>query len=102
LMDQWIAAIQSNKPPVPATRPGPDRIVLWHVGHSQAHHTRPEFHAAKKAMAKELYDKVIASYPNTPWADYARLCLERGFSVNRGEILRSPLYQERLRFVPKF
>jgi len=102
LMDQWIAAIRSGKPPVPSNTQTPERIVLWHVRHSPAHHTKPEFHGAKKAMAKELFDKVIEKYPNTPWADLSRLCLERGFSVDRGEILRSPLYQDRARFVPKF
>lgn len=102
LIDGWIAAIRAGKPPVPAMTPSTDRIVLWHVRHSGKHQTKPEFHDPRNAVAKAQFEKVIEKYPNSPWADLSRLCLERGFSVQRDEIYRSPLYQERARFVPKF
>ncbi len=102
LMDGWIAAIRAGKPPVPTSKLSPDRIVLWHVQHSATHHTKSDFHGPKSEMAKGLFEKVIEKYPNSPWADLSRLCVQRGFSVQRAEIQRSPLYQERARFVPKF
>lgn len=102
LMQTWIAAIRSGKPPVPSTEQTPERVVVWNVHHSGKHHTKPERHEPKKAAAKELFDKVIEKYPRSPWADLSRTMLERGFSVQRGETFRSPLYQERARFVPKF
>jgi hypothetical protein len=102
LMQTWIAQIQSGKPPELMNEPNPERIVLWHVGHSNVAVAPPDTHEQRIATAKELFAKVIERYPNSPWADLSRDCLAKGFSVGRSEILRSPLYQERARFVPKF
>lgn len=102
LMQQWLAEIRAGKPPVPVNKPSQDRIVTWTIGHGGQPIAPDKAVEKPRAEAKALLERVIASYPNTPWADLSRDLLSRGFSVRRNEFPRSSIYQERARLVPKF
>ncbi|MEI7922042.1 MAG: vWA domain-containing protein [Planctomycetota bacterium] len=102
LMEAWAAAIQSGKAPVPNNKPIQGRLVTWTVWHAG-----PPVAPTKKtekplAEAKRLFGIVIEKFPGTPWADLAQDLMGKGFSVMRGENVRSTIYQERAKLIPKF
>ena len=101
-MEQWAGEIRQGKPPIPANKPSADKIVSWTITHGPQPVAPDKLTEKPRAEAKRLLEQVIATYPNTPWADLAADLLGRGFSVRRGEYPRSPLYQERARLIPKF
>lgn len=101
-LESWAADIQAGKPPVPQNNPAQDRIVSWTVGHGTKRFAPEQLTEPRIAEAKTLFNKVIERYPNTPWADYSKDLMARGFGINRGEYVRSTLYQDRAKLIPKF
>lgn len=102
LMESWAALIQSGKPPVPVNKPMEGRVVSWSIWHGAEPIAASKLTEKPAAEARRLLEKVIEKYPGTPWADLAQDLIGRGFSVRRGEYVRSTLYQERAKLIPKF
>ncbi|WP_165246740.1 hypothetical protein [Paludisphaera soli] len=92
----------AQSPQAPSKRPTPELAISFVVDHSSKP-LAPESETAKKYVeARRLLDDVVAAYPNTPWADLAKDTLARGFSVVLNQWERSPKYEERNQYVPKY
>lgn len=103
---QALLADMVQKKPVPKRKPDKDVNVDWEVHHSSkswitAENVK-ELVDKKKVEAEALLRKVIATHPDTPWADFAQFELNRGFGLDYRERVLSTKYQERLKYVPKF
>lgn len=92
----------AKKPQSPTKQPTADVAITFVVDHSTKQ-LAPESETAKKISdARRLLNDVVAEYPDTPWSDLAKSTLARGFSVVLNQWERSPKYNERNQFVPKY
>jgi hypothetical protein len=92
----------AKKPQPPTKQPTADVTISFVVDHSDKPLAAESVTADKYAEARRLLNDVVAEYPDTPWADLAKSTLARGFSVVLNQWERSPKYNERSQFVPKY
>jgi len=92
----------AQEPQRPSKAPTADVAIEFVVDHSTKPLAPESVTAEKYADARRLLDDVVASYPDTPWADLAKDTLARGFSVVLNQWEHSPKYQERSQYVPKY
>ncbi len=101
---EYIACLQEMvaRPPVPSKLPTPERIVEWVLDHSKDRKS-PKAETEKKYVeAERLLKQVMERHPKTPWADLARIELERGLGVQRVEWSVNAQYNERAKLIPKY
>jgi hypothetical protein len=87
----------------PSEPPDPNRVGIdWILDHSKDRKAPAAETEKYYAEAERLFRDVIARHANTPWADLAQDCLDRGFGVHRTEWKYNPQYQDRAKYVPKY
>lgn len=101
---EYIACLKEMvaKPPVPSKLPSAERIVEWVLDHSKDRKAPKNETEKKYAEAERLLKQVMERHPKTPWADLARIELERGLGVQRNEWSVNAQYNERAKLMPKY
>jgi hypothetical protein len=101
-LEEMVALAKAGKLK-PSKMPVPGQLVVeWQIDHSRDQKAPPQETEKKRAEAKALLEGVIQRHPNTPWADLAKLELDRGFGCQRNEWHHNPKYNERASLVPKY
>lgn len=101
-LEEMVTLAQAGKLK-PSKMPVPGQLIVeWQLDHSGDLKVTSKEVEAKRAEAKALLEGVMKRHPNTPWADLARLELDRGFGCQRNEWHHNPKYDERANLVPKY
>ena len=88
---------------IPQNPPIPDRRRTdWVINHSGKAKAPANETDKKYAEARRLLELVIERHPDTPWADLARVTLDRGLGCEWGEWSVNPEYDKRAALVPKY